>query len=52
MKTLILNGQSVISHSQGFVYDNHRWIENDKFTDTSNGLEPAGTCTLEKKEVL
>lgn len=49
MKTLILNGQSVISHSQGFVYDNHRWIENDKFTDTSNGLEPAGTCTLEKK---
>lgn len=49
MKTLILNGQSVISHSQGFVYDNHRWIENDKFTDTSNGLEPTGTCTLESK---
>lgn len=49
MTTLVLNGQPVISQNKGFLYDNHRWIENDKFTETSNGLEPTGTCILEKK---
>lgn len=40
MTALTMNGVDVIADRQGFVYDNHRWIENDRFEDTSNGLEP------------
>lgn len=39
MTSLDLNGTEVIADGLGFVYDNHRWIENDRFTDTSNGLD-------------
>ncbi len=34
--TLVMNGQQVVSQGGGFVYDNHRWIENDKFIETGN----------------
>ncbi len=34
MTSLDMNGISVIADRQGFTYDNHRWIENDRFTDT------------------
>ena len=47
--SLMMNGKQVISQNGGFVYDNHRWIENDKFTETSNGLEERGTCTVTEK---
>lgn len=46
---LVMNGYPVIAEGQGFLYDNHRWIENDRFTDTSNGLEATGTCTYAKE---
>ena len=46
---LVMNGYPVIAEGQGFLYDNHRWIENDRFTDTSNGLEETGTCTYAKE---
>lgn len=36
---LRIDGVEVIADGLGFVYDNHRWIENDRFTDTSNGLD-------------
>lgn len=48
MTSLVMNGQAVVSEGQGFVYDNHRWIENDKFTRTENGLEAEGECTVTK----
>lgn len=36
---LSLSGVEVIKgDSAGFVFDNHRWIENDRFENTSNGL--------------
>ena len=50
MTTLVLNGRSVISQGQGFVYDNHRWIENDRFAETTNGLEASGTCEVSKQK--
>ena len=39
LTTLAVNGRDMIAQGLGFVYDNHRWIENDRFTDTSNGLD-------------
>lgn len=47
MTELRLNGLDVIYGKQGFLYDNHRFIENDRRpTDTSNGLEPTGSCKV------
>lgn len=45
-----MNGQQVVSQGGGFVYDNHRWIENDKFTETANGLSEKGTCTVTEEK--
>ena len=47
LTNLAFNGKEIISNGQGFLYDNHRWIENDRFWNTSNGLEAKGTCTVE-----
>lgn len=49
---LVMNGVPFISHGQGFVYDNHRWIENDRFTKTENGLEEKGSCEVEEHDGL
>lgn len=46
MLDLVMNGVPFISEGEGFVYDNHRWIENDRFAQTSNGLEVAGSCRV------
>ena len=47
MTELRLNGLDVIYGKQGFLYDNHRFIENDRRpTDTLNGLEPTGICKV------
>ena len=48
MTSLVMNRKTVIAEGQGFLYDNHRYIENDKFTDTSNGLDNKGTCQVER----
>lgn len=49
LQELVMNGIPFISQGQGFVYDNHRWIENDRFTQTTNGLEPSGTCQVSEE---
>ncbi len=41
MEQMSLNGNEVIVPGQGPVYSNHRWIENDRFSKTTNGLNPA-----------
>ncbi len=46
--SLSMAGQKVIAPGQGFIYDNHRYIENDKFEQVGNGLEAEGTCQVEK----
>ena len=48
MTELVLNGREVITHSQGFIYDNHRWIENDRFGNVSNGLDAKGEISVEE----
>ena len=47
MTTLAFNGRNILAEGQGFLYDNHRWIENDRYTKTDNGLKDKGTCTVE-----
>lgn len=49
LRELIIKGKEIIAQGQGFLYNNHRWIENDRFQNTSNGLEAAGTCSVEKQ---
>lgn len=44
MTSLRLNGLDVIYGKEGFLFDNHRWIENDRFEKTENGLDAVGTC--------
>lgn len=45
MTSLDMNGVSVIADKQGFTYDNHRWIENDRFTDTIAGMAPTAAVS-------
>ena len=49
MTNLIFDGRDIIKDNQGFVYDNHRWIENDRYGNTSNGLDPEATFNVEEK---
>ena len=42
LTALAFGGKNIIAEGQGFIYDNHRWIENDKFSNTANGLEERG----------
>lgn len=46
MTSLVINGNEVIVDGNGPHFDNHRWIENDRFTDTSDGLEENAVVTV------
>ena len=59
LTALAFNGRNVIAEGMGFIYSNHRWIENDrqgydyygpdagaKQAQTNNGLEASGTITV------
>lgn len=46
MTALKMNGLDVIYGKEGFLYDNHRWIENDRFEKTENGLDATGSCEV------
>lgn len=46
MTEFIINDIPFISQGQGFIYDNHRWIENDRFTQTEHGLNKTGSCKV------
>ena len=48
LTALAFNGKNVIANDFGFIYDNHRWIENDRFGNTNNGLEANGKITVEE----
>ena len=47
LTSLCLDGRDIIALGQGFEYSNHRWIENDRFGNTFNGLEEEGKLTVE-----
>lgn len=61
LTALAFGGRNIIAEGNGFLYDNHRWIENDsqgydywdqrnnkdkKVENTNNGLEENGTCIV------
>lgn len=46
----VLNGQAIIVEGKGFIFDNHRWIENDRFTNVANGMNATGTVKVEKHQ--
>ena len=46
MTSLRLNGQEIINGKEGFVYDNYRFIENDRSCKPGNGLDSIGTCEI------
>jgi len=43
---LKLNGLEIIHGQEGFVYDNYRFIENDRSCKPGNGLDSIGTCEI------
>ena len=45
LTALTLDGRSVVAPGMGPEYSNHRWIENDRYGDTSTGLDPNGTIS-------
>ena len=46
LTALAFNGRNIIAEGQGFIYSNHRWIENDRFGNTANGLEARGEISV------
>ena len=50
MTSLAWNGKEMIAEGKGFLYDNHRWIENDRFGKTDAELKKTGECHVEKKD--
>ena len=48
LQSLAFNGKNIVANREGFIYDNHRWIENDRFTNTDNGL--TGNATVQVTE--
>ena len=50
MISLKLDGREVIAEGLGFIYDNHRWIENDRYGNTDNGLNPSGSCVVHEAD--
>lgn len=47
LTALALDGRNIIQGGQGFEYSNHRWIENDRFGNTANGLQEKGSLKVE-----
>lgn len=54
MTELWLNGVSIIAEQNGFQYSNHRWIENDRFIHTNDGLSAESLFDVkqDKKTVI
>ncbi len=48
LQSLAFNGKNIVANHEGFIYNNHRWIENDRFTNTDNGL--TGNATVQVTE--
>ncbi|MBP5360292.1 MAG: DUF4981 domain-containing protein [Bacteroidaceae bacterium] len=42
LTSLAFDGREMLADGQGFLFDNHRWIENDRYGNTANGLEDNG----------
>lgn len=45
--SLSLDGKEVLGAGLNLAYTNHRWIENDRFQNTADGLEAQGTIDVQ-----
>lgn len=45
ISSLKLQNREIIGKPGSFLFDNHRWIENDRFSNTSNGLTGKASIT-------
>ena len=52
MTALTLGGRAVLAPGQSFVYTNQRYIENDKFGKTTNGLDATGSIQVDERDGL
>ncbi|MDO4163848.1 MAG: glycoside hydrolase family 2 TIM barrel-domain containing protein [Bacteroides sp.] len=51
LTSLVLDGKERIAQGLGFVYDNHRWVENERrATDADSQLDSIGTCTWKQAD--
>ncbi len=50
LRNMSLHGRNIIAGGMGFVFDNHRWIENDRYSHVSNGLIPKGEMCIEQTD--
>ncbi len=48
LKAMSLHGKNILADGMGFVFANHRWIENDRFSNVSNGLKAEGELRVEQ----
>lgn len=48
---LAFDGRTVLTDTS-FVFDNHRFTENDRYRDTANGLEATGSISIEGNSVV
>lgn len=46
MVELSINGNPVITNGQGPRFDNHRWIENDRFSNTADGMNETAETSV------
>lgn len=47
--SLAFDGRDVISEGKGFEYSNHRWIENDRFTQVDPKITEVGTNPVSQR---
>lgn len=52
LTSLAFNGRNILAEGKGFIYDNHRWIENDRFGNTENGLADKASVKVEQENGL
>ena len=50
LTALAFEGRNIIADGQGFLYDNHRWIENDRYGNVSNGLDAEGSIEVAEED--
>lgn len=50
LTSLKFANKEILYANNGFEFNNHRWIENDRYTNTQNGLADEGTITITSHE--
>lgn len=51
LTALAFDGRTVLTDTS-FVFDNHRFTENDRFRDVANGLESKGSLSVEGNSII